>query len=117
MYSNTQWAVRNFKAWRAWRNSTGTDGTFVPDTRELLTGNDASVLNHWLSLFVIETKRSDGKSFPSKTINLLLAGLKWYMVAELKEKDPSVQPVNFLSESDHRFAGLRGTRDRIARER
>ena len=60
-------------------------------------------------LFDIETKRSDGKSFPSKTIDLLLAGLKRYMVAELKEKDPSVQPANFLSESDHRFAGLRGT--------
>ena len=38
------------------------------------------------------------------------------MVAELKE-DTSVQPVNFLSESDHRFAGLRGTQDRIACER
>ena len=60
-------------------------------------------------LFDIETKRSDGNSFPSKTIDLLLAGLKRYMVAELKEKDPSVQPANFLSESDHRFAGLRGT--------
>ena len=47
----------------------GTDGTFIPDTRELLTGNDASILNHWLSLFV---KRSDGKSFPSKTIDLFL---------------------------------------------
>ena len=33
--SNTQWAIRNFEAWRVWRNSTGTDGTFVPDTREL----------------------------------------------------------------------------------
>ena len=71
--SNTQWAIRNFKVWRAWRNSTSTNGTFVPGTRELFTGNDASVLNHWLSLFVIETKRSDGKSFPSKTIDLLLA--------------------------------------------
>ena len=63
----------------------------------------------FIFLFDIETKRSDGNSFPSKTIDLLLAGLKQYMVAELKEKDPSVQPANFLSESDHRFAGLRGT--------
>ena len=114
--SNTQWALRNFEAWRVWRNSTDTDGTFVPDTRELLTGNDVSILNHWLSLSVTETKRSGGKSFPSKTINLLPAGLKRYMVAEL-EKDPSVQLVNFLSEIDHRFAGLHGTRDRIACER
>ena len=44
--SNTQWAVCNFEAWRVWRNSTGTDSTFIPYTRELLTGNDASVLNH-----------------------------------------------------------------------
>ena len=43
-----------------------TDGTFVPDTRELLTGNDTSVLNHWLSLFVIETMRSDGTLFLQK---------------------------------------------------
>ena len=70
--SNTQWAIHNFKVWRAWRNSTSTDGTFVPGTRELFTGNDASVLNHWLSLFVIETKRSDGKSFPSKNSDLFL---------------------------------------------
>ena len=75
--SNTQWAVRNFEAWRAWRTSTGTDGTFVPDTRELLTGNDASVLNHWLSLFVTETKRSDGKSFLSKNIDLFLVYLRY----------------------------------------
>ena len=50
--SNTQWAVRNFEAWRAWRTSTGTDGTFVPDTRELLTGNDASSRSQSLALFI-----------------------------------------------------------------
>ena len=55
--------IANFEAWRAWRNSTDTDGTFVPDTRELLTRNDASVFNHWLSSFI---KRSDGKSFLQK---------------------------------------------------
>ena len=58
---------------------------------------------------------SNGKDFPSKTIDLLLSGLKRYMVAQLKEKDPSICPVNFLSERDHHFAGLRGTRDQIAR--
>ena len=59
---------------------------------------------------------SNGKDFPSKTIDLLLSGLKRYMVAQLKEKDPSICPVNFLSERDHHFAGLRGTRDQIARQ-
>lgn len=38
------------------------------------------------------------------------------MVANVREKDPSTRPVNFLSESDHRFADLRSTRDRIAHE-
>ena len=114
--SNTQWALRNFEAWRTWRNNTATDSSSqVPN--DLLTCNDAGALNHWLSLFVIETKRNDGKEFPSKSIDLLLSGLKRYMVAQLKEKDPSVCPTNFLGDTDHRFAGLRGTRDRIARER
>ena len=87
----------------------------VPDT--LLWCNGVELLNHWLSLYVIETKQSNGKDFPSKTIDLLLSGLKRYMVAQLKEKDPSICPINFLSESDHRFNGLRGTRDWIACER
>ena len=113
---NTQWALRNFEVWRTWRNNGATDSSSqVPS--DLLTCNDARALNHWLSLFVIETKRSDGKDFPSKSIDLLLSGIKRYMVAQVKEKDPSMCPVNFLCESDHRFAGLRGTRDRIARER
>lgn len=38
------------------------------------------------------------------------------MVAHVREKDPSTHPVNFLSESDHRFADLHSTRDRIAHE-
>ena len=59
---------------------------------------------------------SNGKDFPSKTIDLLLSGLKRYMVAQLKEKDPSLCPINFLSERDHHFAGLHGTRDQIVCE-
>ena len=106
----TQWAVRNFEAWSAWRKSKCTKGESCVPTN-LLTCNDAMVLNHWHSLFVIETKRSDGKPFPSKSVDLLLLGLKRYMVMQLNEKDPSKCPVNFLSESDHLFAGLRGMRN------
>ena len=63
---NTQWAVRNFQAWRLWRNSTGTDGTFVPDTRELLTGNDASVLNHCSLYLSLKPREVMGSLFLQK---------------------------------------------------
>ena len=43
---------------------------------DVLTSGDAVALNKWLSPFVIELRRQDGNKYPSKTIDLLLAGLK-----------------------------------------
>ncbi len=48
-------------------------------------------------LFVIETRRMDGKKFPSKTIDCLLAGLLRYMRGE----NPAA--VNFLDEKNTDF--------------
>jgi len=50
--------------------------------------------------------RSSSKNCPYKSINLLLSGLKCYMVEKLEE-DLSACLLNFLSESDHQFAGLK----------
>ena len=52
---------------------------------DVLTSGDAVALNKWLSLFVIEVRRQDGNKYPSKIIDLLLAGLKRHM----KEINPS----------------------------
>ena len=77
---------------------------------DVLTSGDAVALSKCLSLFVIEVRKQDGNKYPSKTVNLLLAGLKRHM----NEINPSTP--NFLNEEDDDFKGLRGTRDTIARQ-
>ena len=104
---NTQWAVRTFNAWSTWRNGVYTDD---PVPGDILTSCDAEALNKWLSLFVIEARKQDGTRYPSRTIDMLLAGLKRH----IKEISPSAP--NFLNEEDDHFRGLRGTRDTIARQ-
>ena len=76
----------------------------------ILSCGDAVALNKWLSLYVIETRKQDGGRYPASTLNLLLCGLKRHM----KKVNPATP--NFLDEKDDRFAGLRGTRDVVARK-
>ena len=92
---NTQWAVRNYEAWCKWRVE-----QIDPVPVDLLFSNKPDLLNKWLSLYVVETRRQDGKKFPSKSIDCLLAGL----LRCSREKNPSA--VNFLSEEHPVFAGL-----------
>ena len=63
-----------------------------------------------MSLYVMETRDEDGKPFPSKSIDGLLAGLKRYMKTQNKYAP------NIFSEEDPRFSNLRGTRDTVARQ-
>ena len=58
----------------------------------------------------LETRCQDGKPFPSRTIDMLLSGLKRYM----KELNP--EAVNTLGKKDPRFAGLSGTQDTVSRQ-
>ena len=104
---NTQWSLRTFQSWSSWRNELYSDD---PVPSDILTSTDPSAINKWLSLFVIEARKQDGSKYPSKTIDLLLAGLRRHM----KEVNPTAP--NFFNEQDGRFAGLRGTRDKIAHQ-
>ncbi len=52
----------------------------------VLTCVDATALNKWLSLFVMEAKKQNGSPYPSKTIDLLLAGIRRHM----KSIDPTL---------------------------
>ena len=103
----TQWAVRNFNSWRQW-HSQQVPNEPVPE--DLLESNDPTLLNKWLSLYVLETRRMDGKRFPSTSLDCLLAGLLRHM----REKNPLAS--NFLDDNDPHYAGLRGTRDTVARQ-
>ena len=76
----------------------------------ILFSCDAVALNRWLSLFVVEARKKDGSRYPSKTLTILLCGLKKYMTKV------NLCVPNFLNEKDARFAGLRGTRDTVAHQ-
>ena len=100
--ANTDWAVRNFNTWADWRLTSERND---PVPRDILTCGDASLLNKWLSLYVIETRKQNGDRYPLSTLNLLLCSLRRHM----KKLYPATP--NFLDDVDDRFAGLRGTRD------
>ena len=96
---------RNFSEWVNWRNGHEDPDEHVP-VDLLLKGLPAD-LNKYLSLYVMETRN---KQYPTRTINLLLAGIRRYML--------SMNPhaVNILDEKNADFAGLQGVRDRVSRE-
>ena len=96
--SNTTWAVWNFEAWYEWRQKKNPEEQ-VPVG--LLEANDPVCLNKWLSLYLIETRRKDGRKFPSSMLDCLLSGL--YRYAE--KLNPYA--INFMDEKDTAFAGLR----------
>ena len=66
-------------------------------------------MNHWLSYFIAEARREDGKSYPATTLYQLLAGLLRYAHSKNKECP------NFL-DKDTCFAELTGTCESVARQ-
>ena len=73
MQSIQKWGVCNFQEWREWLEFH--DSTDVVP-RDLLDGKNGEALikeSKWLSLYVKETRRQDGKPFPSRTIDMLLS--------------------------------------------
>ena len=49
---------------------------------DLLGSPTVDSLNFWLSRFVVEARRADGKQYPASTINNILAGLYRHAKAE-----------------------------------
>ena len=66
----TTWALRVFNAWHQERNRVTTEK--CPD--DLLESPDVGNLNCWLSSFVVECRRQDGKPHPPSSISNILAG-------------------------------------------
>ena len=101
------WAVRNFQDWVSWRNELEPDNGPVPS--DLLFTSSATELNKWLSYFIAETRKKDGKEFPSSSITLLLQGIRRFM------KSHNPEAPNFLDERNPDFEGLRAVRDNVSR--
>ena len=95
----TTWAMRVFEAWRIERNKVDTDK--CPDN--LLESPDIHNLNHWLSHFVVECRREDGKPYPPSSISNILAGLYRYS----RNCNAGSCP-NFMNRKDPNFRELTG---------
>ena len=67
----TTWALRVFFAWRNERNRSVDEQ--CPEN--LLEEPVVESLNYWLSRFVVEARRDDGKPYPATSLKNILAGL------------------------------------------
>ena len=100
---NTKWVLANFEAWRDTRNRLHPTDK-VPEN--LLHCEYPSTLNLHLSRFAIETRKTNGKAYPPKTIHQLLCGLLRPYMREIQPGYP-----NFLDKNDSRFKKLHGALD------
>ena len=70
---------------------------------DLLEHPDVQLLNFWLSRFVVEARREDGKPYPASTIQNIMAGLYRYS----KNMAPSGTVVpNFMNTRNSIFRDL-----------
>ena len=102
--SSTQWAVRNFTSW-ALNRSTVLPGELVP--AELLQSHDGELVCKWLCRFILETKKTDGSSYPPATIRSLVSGLNRVLQG-------NKAPFSVLDKSDPRFRDLIKTLDSLS---
>ncbi|KAI8496541.1 hypothetical protein Bbelb_258400 [Branchiostoma belcheri] len=72
---------------------------------------DPPEMNHWLSKFVFEIRRMDGKPYPPKTLYLIVSAILRHFREDLKRHD-----VNFLDKTDSRFAEFRKALDARMKE-
>ena len=66
----------SFKSWLQHRNSQE-DIEKCPE--DLLEQMDSKQLNHWLSVFLVETRKVDGEPYPPTTLHGILSGILRYM--------------------------------------
>ena len=93
---STRWALTNFQDWANERKI---------NPESILLSTDPNVLIKHLARFIVETRKTNGQSFPPSTLHQLLCGLLHYM----RQKNPHVP--NFLDKSDTHFKPLHSTMD------
>ena len=71
---NTEWSRRVFAEWRASRDD---EEVCPPD---LLENPNIKKLNFWIPRFINEVRCIDGKPYPPRTINQILAGLQRHLL-------------------------------------
>ena len=108
---NTKWALSVWNDWISYREQK------VETLIELYTlPEDLSVvpyhkLDIWLSKFVVECRRKDGKPYPPTSLTQIMAAIQRHMRDELGRND-----VNFFSKTDPTFANFRKSLDAQMKE-
>ena len=105
---STSWALRNFVDWREERQQNCPDEKCRSDLFDSPPWN-VEELNHWLCLYVLKTRRTDGKKYPVATVYQLLSGILRHM----RSVDPECP--NFLDKANHKFKELHATMDNLGR--
>jgi hypothetical protein len=101
--TSTKWALDNFHAWLSHRNSNAEcEADKCPET--LLEDMDSAQLNKWLAIYIAETKKVNGDSYPPSTLQSLLSGLLRHM----RSIDDTRAP-NIFTKNDPSFRALHYT--------
>ena len=103
--NNTKWAVKIFEDWQSQReekspkcfytSSAALDVTKIHDLTTPLKDMNGETLNLWLTRFVEEVSNSRGERYPSRSLYLIICGIRRYLREE-NDLDP-------LSKDDRRL--------------
>jgi hypothetical protein len=96
---NTSWSVNIWKEWSQHRRQTCSSITEWPVHLFIAQPQE---LNHWLSKFVLETRKANGEPYPPDTLYGICSGLLRY----IRERRPEI---NIFK--DAQFAGFQRTLD------
>ena len=78
---DTTYCLKLWESWREYRQNC------TSETIPQLKNMTAEELTHWLSRFVVEVRKTDGKEYPPNTLHHIVAGLQRYLRHEGKTVD------------------------------
>lgn len=98
---STNWAVNVWKAWSAHRRSV--NSTRCPSHLFIMAKNKWE-LNYWMTRFVMEVRRQDGKEYPPNTLHQICCGILRYIREIVPEldffKDPAFSDLQKTLDSE-----------------
>ena len=111
-----KWSATAFNQWREWRLQQAgpvLDEHYpIPDLDSRVHQEDLVRLDHWLSHFVYEARRQDGKPYPGSTSKNISAGIQRI----LTEKLDNTTAVNLFKKDDATFRTFRQALEKQTKE-
>ena len=109
---NTAWAVNVYRSWAEHRNNQietlDDEYSSVPVSFDMMTVKE---VDFWLTRFILEARRVDGKPYPANTLYSIATGLMRHFKDDIKRFD-----LNILSKNDANFSSFRNALDSKMKE-